>query len=105
MLLDFGEQMTTKTQAFADLTARLSSALDKDDWEAIAELDEACSALVATLQDEDAADSELRIELEVLAGIYRGLQAAGRLERERLASELTKLSQSKQVTQAYKPLG
>jgi len=30
---------------------------------------------------------------------------AGRSERERLALELTKLSQSKQVTQAYTSLG
>lgn len=97
--------MTSKTRLFSDFTERLRKALANDDWEAIAALDDDCSALIATLQDEDAADAELRAEIEVMAEVYAKLQTAGRSERERLAQELTKLSQGKQVTQAYKPLG
>lgn len=97
--------MTSKTRLFADFTERLRKALANDDWEAIAALDDDCSALIATLKDEDAADAELRAEIEAMAEVYAKLHTAGRSERERLAQELTKLSQGKQVTQAYKPLG
>ena len=47
----------------------------------------------------------LEMAIEAMAEVYAKLQAAGRSERERLALELTKLSQSKQVTQAYTSLG
>jgi len=97
--------MTSKAQFFADLIEQLSNALNSGDWEAIVELDAACSALIATLHDGDATDLELREEIGLMAEIYGKLQTAGRMERERLAQELTKLSQGKQVTQAYKPLG
>ncbi len=97
--------MQSKKQAFADLTKQLHASLAADNWEAIASLDGACSALVATLEDEDATYVELRAEIDAMAEVYAKLQAAGRSERERLALELTKLSQSKQVTQAYTSLG
>ncbi|AHY43290.1 flagellar protein FliT [Stutzerimonas decontaminans] len=97
--------MQAKTQAFAELTEQIRGALDGGDWDAIAALDAACSALVSTLRDEDAVHVELRAEIEAMAELYAKLQEAGRSERERLALELTKLSQGKQVTQAYTPLG
>jgi len=97
--------MHSHGQAFATLIAKLRDALAKSDWEAIAALDVECSALVAALRDEDAFDAELRGQIEELSRLYEELQQSGRAERERVASELTRLNQSKQVTKAYKPLG
>jgi SH3-like domain-containing protein len=96
--------MQSKKQAFADLTKQLHAALAADNWEAIASLDGACSALVATLEDEDATDVELRAEIDAMAEVYAKLQLAGRSERERLVLELTKLNQAPHINQAYKPL-
>ena len=48
---------------------------------------------------------ELREQLAELSRIYLELQQAGQAERERLAGELTRLNQSKQVSQAYTTLG
>lgn len=97
--------MSSKAQFFAELTEQLGNALSSGDWEAIVALSAACSALIGTLHDGDATDLELRAEIEVMTEVYGRLQTAARLERQRLAQELTKLSQGKQVTQAYKPLG
>jgi len=83
----------------------LRDAFAAGDWEAIALLDEECRVLVAALDDEDASDLELREQMAELSRVYDELQQAGRAERERLAGELTRLNQSKQVNQAYKPLG
>lgn len=97
--------MSSPKQSFASLANKLLDAFAAGDWEAIALLDEECRALVAALDDEDASDLELREQLTKLYGVYDELQQAGRAERERLAGELTRLSQSKLVNQAYKPLG
>jgi len=96
--------MHSNKQAFASLIGKLRDALSGGDWEAIKALDEECSALVATLRDEDAFDAELRQQIEELSRLYEELQRTGRAERERIAAELTRLNQSKQVTDAYKPL-
>ncbi len=97
--------MQSRKQAFATLADRLRDALAAGDWETIAVLDEECRALVATLGDEDAFDDGLREQLAELLRLYDDLQQVGRAERERLAGELTRLNQSKQVNRAYKPLG
>lgn len=97
--------MQLRRQAFATLIAKLRDAFAKSDWAAIAALDVECSALVAALRDEDAFDAELRGQIEELSSLYEELQQSGRAERERVAGELTRLNQSKQVTKAYKPLG
>lgn len=94
--------MQPKTQAFATLSSKLRDALEQGDWEAVAVLDEECRALVAALCDEDALDAELREQIAALKALYDELQQSGRSERERLAGELTRLNQSKQVDQAYK---
>lgn len=96
--------MPSRTQAFATLTGKLRDALVAGDWAAIATLDEECRALVASLRDEDASDVGLRDQLESLTNLYGELQHSGRNERERLIGELTRLSQSKHVNQAYTPL-
>ncbi|RRV11406.1 flagellar protein FliT [Stutzerimonas xanthomarina] len=96
--------MQSNKEAFAELVGKLRDALAAGDWEAISVLDEKCSALVANLRDEDAFDTDLRRQIEELSRLYEELQRTGRAERERIAAELTRLSQSKQVTNAYKPL-
>ncbi|WP_253749456.1 flagellar protein FliT [Stutzerimonas kunmingensis] len=97
--------MQSKKQAFAALVGKLRAAMAEGDWTTITTLDEECSALVAALRDEDAFDADLRQPIEQLSRLYEELQRSGRAERERLAAELTKLNQSKQVNQAYKPQG
>lgn len=97
--------MQSRKQAFATLADRLRDALAAGDWETIALLDEECRTLVATLRDDDAFDAGLREQLAELSRLYDDLQQVGRAERERLAGELTRLNQSKQVNRAYKPLG
>lgn len=94
--------MQSKKQAFATLTDKLRNALGEGDWDAVTALDEDCRSLVAALRDEDAFDIELREQIDALASLYEELQKSGRAERERLAGELTRLNQSKQVDQAYK---
>ena len=94
--------MQSKKQAFTTLTAKLRNALAEGDWDAVTALDEDCRSLVAALRDEDALDSELREQIDALVSLYEELQKSGRVERERLAGELTRLNQSKQVDQAYK---
>jgi flagellar protein FliT len=96
--------MQSRKNAFTALIDKLRDALAENDWEAITALDEDCSALVAALGDDDAFDRGLREQVEELSHLYEELQRSGRAERERLAGELIKLSQSKQVNQAYKPL-
>ena len=70
--------MSSKARLFADFTERLRNALANGDWEGIAALDDDCSALIATLQDEDAAGAELREAIEAMAEVYAKLQAAGK---------------------------
>jgi len=94
--------MQSKKQAFTTLTDKLRDALAQGDWDAVTALDEDCRSLVAALRDEDAFDNELREQIDALASLYEELQQSGRAERERLAGELTRLNQSKQVDQAYK---
>jgi len=97
--------MSSAKQAFASLTNKLRDAFAASDWEAITVLDEECRALVSALGQEDAFDEELREELAGLSRLYDEIQQAGRTERERLAEELKRLNQSKQINQAYKSLG
>jgi len=97
--------MPSPKQALARLANRLREAGEAQDWEAISVLDEQCRELVAGLGEDDAGDLELRDQLLELSILYDGLQQAGRAERARLAGELTRLNQSKQVSRAYKPLG
>lgn len=96
--------MQPHAQAFASLTEKLRDALTAGDWEAITVLDEACRDLVTGLSDEDAADSGMQQQLAELSHLYGELQQSGYAGRQRLAGELTRLNQSKQVKNAYKPL-
>lgn len=100
-----GEKKSLKKQAFAALAQKLRGALSAGEWDAVSSLDHECSALVASLCDEDAVDAGLRAEIDAVAALYDELQRAGRAERERLAAELTKLNQAKQVSRAYGSLG
>jgi len=92
-------------QSITALKASLQEALAKQDWETMGELDRRCRALVAEAAVGDASgDPALREQLEELSRLYVVLQQAARTERDRVASELTRLNQSKQVNQAYRPL-
>lgn len=97
--------MSTSARRFEELGRALREALARQDWDAITELDTQVSALLGEVAaDEAGADQVLRQQLEDLVRLYAQLQQDGRAERERLALELTRLSQSKQVANAYKPL-
>lgn len=91
--------------SIAALRVSLQEALSRQDWESIGELDRQCRVLVAEVLAGEAWDnSALREQIAQLSRLYEELQQSGRAERERIAGELTRLNQSKQVNQAYKPL-
>lgn len=76
------------------------------DWEAVGLLDNQSRILVREVAaSESWSDRALHEGVTELSQLYAELQHAGRRERTRLVGELTRLSQSKQVNQAYKPLG
>lgn len=90
-------------QSLEALQADLREALAQQDWEAIGALDVQCRELVGEVGENS--DPALREQVEALSKLYIELQLAARQERERIASELTRLNQSKQVDQAYKTFG
>ncbi|WP_048329353.1 flagellar protein FliT [Stutzerimonas stutzeri] len=88
------------------LQASLGDALSRQDWAAVSALDPQCRALVAEIVAlEPWDDLSLREQVGALSTLYAELQQAARAERERVASELARLNQSKQVDQAYKTFG
>ncbi len=97
--------MSISALRFEELGRALREALTRQEWDAIAELDVQVSALLGEVAaDEAEADQVLRQQLDDLVRLYAQLRQDSRAERERLALELTRLSQSKQVANAYKPL-
>jgi len=90
-------------EALESLRLALAGALESRDWEAIGVLDSQCRALMGN--NSGIIDSDLRGQIEALSRLYIELQQAARAERERIASDLTRLNQSKQVNQAYKAFG
>lgn len=97
--------MSTTVRRFEELGRALREALARQDWGTITELDTQVSALLGEVAaDEAEADQVLRQQLDDLVRLYAQLRQDSRAERERLALELTRLSQSKQVANAYKPL-
>ena len=95
--------MQLTIQSLKALQADLREALARQDWEAIGELDLRCRKLVGEVSE--SGDSTLREQVEALLNLYAELQLAARKERERIASELTRLNQTKQVNRAYESLG
>lgn len=90
-------------QALEVLQSDLREALARQDWQAITALDPQCRALIDEVVSMEALkDQALRDQVQALSKLYAELQDAARQERERLAGELTRLNQSKQVDQAYK---
>ncbi len=90
-------------QSLEALQADLREALAQQDWEAIGALDVQCRELVGEVGENS--DPALREQVEALSKLYIELQLAARQERERIAGELTRLNQSKQVNRAYESLG
>ncbi|HBS80822.1 MAG: flagellar protein FliT [Pseudomonas sp.] len=84
----------------------LRKAFSQLDWEMVTLLDKQSRILVKEVQATGKWDnSELHRGIVELSQLYSELQLAGRAERERLMSELTRMNQSKQVSQAYTLLG
>lgn len=98
--------MQPAIQLLAALKVSLHEALARKDWEAISELDQQCRTLIGEAADDESwEDPAQREQVEDLVRLYAELQQAARADREQIAGELTRLNQSKQVNQAYKPLG
>lgn len=90
-------------QALSALQSDLREALARQDWQAITALDPQCRTLIDKVVGMEAwKDQALRDQVEALSKLYAELQRAARQERERIAGELTRLNQSKQVDQTYK---
>lgn len=83
------------------LQVKLREALASQDWAAILELDIQCRAGLTELTEGGAQTSE---QLAALLEIYAELQRAARQERERIAAELARLNQGRQMSNAYQPL-
>ncbi len=93
-------------ESLESLQASLRDALSRQDWAAVSALDPQCRALVAEIVAREPWDDlSLREQVGALSTMYAELQQAARAERERVASELARLNQSKQVDQAYKTFG
>ena len=98
--------MLSLVERLQEQSKLLREALAKSDWEAVALLDKRSRLLIKEVAGSESwSDTELRQEVNKLSQLYAELQYAGRAERERLAAELTRLNQSKQVKQAYESLG
>lgn len=98
--------MSASARQFEELGRALREALARQDWDAITELDAQVNALLGeAVADEPWVDQALRKQLDELVRLYAQLQQDSRAERERLAAELTRLNQSRQAANAYKPLG
>jgi len=98
--------MLSLVERLQEQSKLLREALAQLDWEAVALLDKQSRLLIKEVAGSESwSDIELRQEVNKLSQLYAELQYVGRAERERLAAELTRLNQSKQVKQAYEPLG
>jgi len=98
-MLSLVERLQAQIEQLREAFARL-------DWEAVALLDKQSRILTREVAaSESWNDHELHEGISELSRLYAALQHAGRAERERIAGELTRLNQSKQVNQAYKALG
>lgn len=98
-MLSLVERLQAQIEQLREAFARL-------DWEAVGLLDKQSRRLVSEVAaSESWSDRELHEGVNELSRLYADLQQAGRAERERLAGELTRLSQSKHVNRAYKTLG
>ncbi|WP_313054967.1 flagellar protein FliT [Pseudomonas lopnurensis] len=95
--------MHSALQSLESLQQALREALSRQDWEAIGALDSQCRTSIGEVMD--SAEPGLREQVEELSRLYAELQQAARAERERVAGELTRLNQSKQVDRAYKTFG
>ncbi len=95
--------MQSALQSLEALQQALREALSRQDWEAIGALDSQCRTLIDEVMD--SAEPGLREQVKELSRLYAELQQAARAERERVAGELTRLNQSKQIDRAYKTFG
>lgn len=82
----------------------LTSALHREDWEAIGKLDHECRSLVDAAMLEAAsevAEVRLRSSLAGLLELYAVMVATCRNERDRIGSELGNVSRARQNAKVY----
>ncbi|WP_312945224.1 flagellar protein FliT [Stutzerimonas kunmingensis] len=91
--------MSSTIPTLESLADIMREALRLRDWGVIASLDLQCRELAAHLAISE--DQNAQKNIEDLLQLYSELEQAARNERERVAGELTRLSQSKQVNKAY----
>ncbi len=86
--------------------AAMRQALHSQDWVAISELDVQCrQAVEEAMLDAANDESELRVRMQELLDLYRELVSACQEERQRLASEMVQINQSKQGAKLYQLFG
>lgn len=90
----------TTPERFALLRRELSDALHRQDWLAVAELDDQCQRLLASLPATPA-ESALHSELLALAELYQTVTLAAGGERDRLAAEVITLKNAQTGSKAY----
>lgn len=92
--------MESTSLSLQSIRHAMQEALALQDWGSMRALDSQCRVLIDEAVTGN--DEKLRQQLEELFQLYQMLQNAARSERARIVSELTQLSKSKQVNQAYK---
>lgn len=95
--------MPSTIPSLESLADTMREALRLRDWGMIASLDLQCRELAANLVISEHKNAQKSIE--DLLQLYSELEQTARNERERLAGELTRLNQSRQVNKAYSAFG
>jgi len=95
--------MQSAITSIESLSFAMREALDGKDWDAISILDSQCRLLIG--KHAGNIEVPIREQIEALSRLYLELRQAASVERERIAGELTRLNQVKQVDQAYKSFG
>lgn len=98
--------MSSSVQRLEETGSALRSALAKQDWAAIGELDLQCRQAVDEAMVESASDEDtLRARMQELLDLYHELVVVCQAEQQRLAQELVQLNQSQQSAKVYQLFG
>lgn len=98
--------MTLAVERIEQTRAALDTALEQQDWDAIARLDLECrehvdAAMLEPLDD----DSELKRSLEGLLLLYRKLVQEVTRQRESIAEEIIRVNRSHKSARVYQLFG
>ncbi|MCY1305875.1 hypothetical protein D3C76_604830 [compost metagenome] len=98
--------MSQAMQQLNETRAALAVALREQDWQAIAELDQACRAQVEQAMGDAGRDEQaLRETMEQLLAMYGELLAACRQQRETIGEELATVRRASQGAKVYQLFG